>query len=267
MVGMTSPIHESFLMSMFFLSNYDLIGILSDSTKYANGMLSLTWSVSVEEQFYLIWPLLFIFVTLKRAQFAIISIIFIGLVFMFIWHDDMNIIYHHTVSNFVFLGAGALLAYLQIFNHRSLDFFTAFSKKLWLLIIIVFLGILIFSQSWLAIYSYGDMIYFILKAIFLFFLLLILTTNIQKPFELSNLVFLMNIAKYTYGLYMYHRLAGFFLITFFEKVLKVPHSMMLDLVIVILQFLLAFYMAYISYKFIEKPLLNMKDNFSLFHKL
>lgn len=265
-LGMTSPIHESFLMSLFFLSNYDLIGILSDSTKYANGMLSLTWSVSVEEQFYLIWPLLFVLVTLKRVQFAIISVIVIGILFMFSWHDDMDLVYHHTISNFVFLGTGALVAYLHIFNNRNLEFFMIFSKKLWLLIIFILLIILIFSNSYLITYSYGSVIYFVIKAIFLFFLLLLLTANVQRPFELSNITFLKNMAIYTYGLYMYHRIAGFILETSFYKILKFDNSMLIDGILMVFQFCLTFIMAYLSYQYMEKPLLKLKNKFSLFHK-
>ena len=49
------------------LYDYDLISILSNPSQYANGMLSLTWSVSVEEQFYLVWPIMFLLMGFKRA--------------------------------------------------------------------------------------------------------------------------------------------------------------------------------------------------------
>lgn len=265
-LGMSSPIHESFWMSLFFLSNYDLIGILSDTSKYANGMLSLTWSVSVEEQFYLVWPILFVLIGFKRIQNTILSTIIFGIVFMFFFYDDRNVVYHHTISNFVFLGMGGLVAYFKISNSGILKFFNLFSKKQYLVFMISFLIVLIFSESYLKVFTYGSISYFIIKAIFLFFLLLMLTDTIQNPFNLNKIKFLLNTAKYTYGLYMYHRIVGFILITISEKIIKIENSLIFDFVIVVLQFLLTYYMAYLSYYHIEKPLLKLKNKFSLFHK-
>ena len=261
-----SIIYESPLMSVLFLSNYDLIRILSTEGMYDNGMLALTWSVSVEEQFYLVWPLIFLLAGIHRIKYAIISIISIAVFFMLWGHNDINMLYHHTISNLIFLGAGALLAYLQVYEHKSLKWFINISKRQWTSILLVFIILLIFTKELLFSYSYGYIMYFILSAVFLFFLLLMLTYKVNRPIEFSRATVLLKMAKYTYGLYMYHRIAGFILSVIVYKALKFTPGIYLDLIVVLIQFVLTFIMAYLSYKYMEQPILRYKDKFSVFHK-
>ncbi len=261
-----SIIYESPLMSVLFLSNYDLIRILSTEGMYANGMLSLTWSVSIEEQFYLFWPFVFLLVGIHRIKYAIIGIIAVSVFFILWGHNDMEMLYHHTVSNLLFLGAGALLAYLQIYEHKSLKWFVNISKSQWTSIFLIFLILLIFAKEPLFAYEYGHITYFILKAVFLFFLLLMLTYKVNRPIEFSKATILLKMAKYTYGLYMYHRIAGFILSVIVFKAMRFTQGIYLDLIVVLMQFLLAFLLAFLSYKYIEQPILKYKDKFSVFHK-
>ena len=49
-------------MFLFFLSNLDFIDIVGKGlVDNVPLMLGVTWSVSIEEQFYLFWPLIFVF--------------------------------------------------------------------------------------------------------------------------------------------------------------------------------------------------------------
>lgn len=266
LVGNDSPIHESALMYVLFLGNFDLIRILSDTTLYANGMLAVTWSVSVEEQFYLVWPLAIIAVGFIRIKYLILSVMGMGMMFMFLSYDDSRTLYYHTVSNFLFLGTGAMVAYLQIFQHKKLNILLSMSKQKWLTLIVSLLIVLIFTKEPLFSMSYGPPVYLLFVSMFLFCFLLISTENLQSPFEIRNIPFLVHMAKYTYGLYMYHRIAGFMLMTLMYKVLKVDQTFFTDLGVVFLQFIFTFLMAIVSYRFIEKPLLSYKNKFSIFHK-
>jgi peptidoglycan/LPS O-acetylase OafA/YrhL len=181
-------------------------------------------------------------------------------------HDDTSMLYHHTVSNFIFLGAGALIAYLQVNEHKSLKSFTTISKLQWTSFFSIFVLLLIFTKEPLFSFDYGAIIYFILSASFLSFLLLNQTYKVKRSFELSNIPSLIPMAKYTYGLYMYHRIAGFILSTMIFKVMKLDHTIYIDFTVVLLQFCLAFFLAYISYRYMEQPILKYKNRFSIFHK-
>jgi len=267
MMNIDTPLFESPLMSVFFLSNYDLIKIMADPGMYPNGILSLTWSVSVEEQFYLIWPLLFLLVSFSRIKYAIIGVILIGFIFILYHNGDQNVIYRHTVSNFIFLGSGGLLAYLQIYKYKVLNIFMNMNKFKLLSIFLILIMLMIFTKSQLMNSPYGYPGYLFLTVLFLFYTLLLLTTEkIDVFFDLSSISWLLNIAKYTYGLYMYHRIAGFILETVFFKVMKIQSSLGTDFILMIIQFILTFFMAIMSYYFMEKPLLKLKNRFSLFHK-
>ena len=77
LIGMTDHFQSNVLYYLTFLSNFDVIHI----GKYFRGQdvlaQNVTWSVSVEEQFYLFWPVLFTFLP-KRCWVYAISMVIIG---------------------------------------------------------------------------------------------------------------------------------------------------------------------------------------------
>lgn len=261
-----SVTYESPLMSLLFLSNYDLIRILSDKTMYANGMLALTWSVSVEEQFYLFWPLVFVVIPLRFYKWVIVIVLLGATLFGLSRNNNVTIIYHHTVSNFLFLGTGALLGYLVAYEHRALKVLNRITSDQWGAIFAGFILILIFAKDPLWTKNGGVVAYFIITAIFLFLVFLNQVALVQRPFELGRFAGLVSMAKYTYGLYMYHRIAGFVLQVLMYKAMKLNHGMWLDFGFVAANFSLALLFAVLSYRFIERPLLLLKNKYSVFHR-
>lgn len=265
LIGNSSPIWESPLLSALFLSNYDLIRILSTPGQYANGMLSLTWSVSVEEQFYLVWPLLFFAFSKSWYKYIIVFVILTSIFFTAYHHENLLLIYHHTVSNFIFLGTGGLLAYAMI-NKASFLRKLNFSKTVCRSLVFAGLLLLIYLKDILYPVPYGIVFYWIYTAAFLFFLLYTQVHAIVKPFDLSKANWLVLMGKYTYGLYMYHRIGMFIWETVLLKMLRLNEGLVVQAVFIVLSFITAFVLSYFSYQFIEKRLLLLKDRFSYFSK-
>ncbi|HMR81687.1 MAG TPA: acyltransferase [Niabella sp.] len=261
-----TPIYEKPVMSILFLSNYDLVRILNDSSIYPNGILSLTWSVSVEEQFYLIWPLVLAIIPISKLLIVLCGVILTSVVFSIVNDADLNLIYHHTVSNFIFLGGGAFVAFIVLNRPVLIQKLSKIDSKQWSIFFIIGLAFMIFSKKILFSIKGGSAFYFFVSAVVIASVILNQVANVKRPFNLSRSGFLVKMGKYTYGLYMYHRIAMFLLSLLFSKFFILP-SVSSDLLYSVLAFFLAFIISYYSFHIIERPILKWKDRFSIFRKL
>ena len=76
----------------------------------ATGLLGVTWSLAVEEQFYLVWPLVVRFCSEAQLRRIAISVIFLSPVLRFYLAQHQVNIYSNTFCRLDGLMAGALLA-------------------------------------------------------------------------------------------------------------------------------------------------------------
>lgn len=128
------------------------------------------------------------------------------------------------------------------------------------------LALLIFAEDPLYKMPYGVVIYWIFTALFLFLLLFTQVNDVKKPFDLGKSNFLVWMGKYTYGLYMYHRIAMFIIDITIYKFFKLEQSTSLEVASIVFTFIIAWVLTYLSYRFVEKRFLHLKDKFSHFKK-
>lgn len=232
-----------------FVSNFDMIQSAGEGSYLPVG---ITWSVAVEEQFYLFWPLLFFFLPVKTYKYVLLLTVGASIIFK-IWHyDDIEVLRFHSISAMTNLSIGGIAAYYAVNNKiRQQNFFFKNNTAIYLTG-----ALLIFADNYFD-FPGRVVIFKTLEALFFAFVILDQSFNAEGKFKISRSGWLTKWGKYTYGIYMLHMtvLYGvsiacivFHLSDLYKHILSFVVALPLTLLI-----------AYLSYEFYEKRFLALKD--------
>ena len=120
-----SPVRETIWWNVTYMTNLYLAQIGT----WDSGSIIHLWSLAVEEQFYLFWPLIILLVPRKRLLGVLILIIAIApayRLFCNIYHINKVATAVMTIGNIDLLGLGALLAYIKMHMKDRLPAFTKY---------------------------------------------------------------------------------------------------------------------------------------------
>jgi len=228
--------------NFFFLNNFDF----GNPCPAKN--VNITWSVAIEEQFYLVWPVLFILLRNKIKFLFIISFALIILGFVYkINASELNA-YFHTFGNVSYLMIGCCGAIL-FSKYRDLISSNSYFGKFQLYVVFLLIFLLILFQS-------------VFSMIFLpiLFLYIIYYFIVNEKNDHEN--FFSKLGKYTYGMYLYHPTIIIFSKMIFD-ILKIEYQNagVGYLFLGLLSFLLTVLVSIISYNIFEKKILNLKRYF------
>ena len=247
--------------SLFWISCYMSNILVYNTQNWFN--FAHSWSLSVEEQFYILWPWLIIFIKEKNLIYIFIFAIIVG-----IFTSFYTIIFQNNWAGFVLMpscmqafGIGGLYAYLV--KKEKL--------KLFLKIINIIFPVALFLHFFWSFNvesgKHFSSIFLTINCVISIWIIHRVLTNksiILKKYLFEN--FLLNkIGQVSYGIYLYHGALGFV----YEKTVKFLFVENNHMMLTLLDWKNAFYIKLVllgiialsSYYFIERPILKLKDKF------
>ncbi len=247
---------------IFFLGNIDLVYM-----GYASVIIGVLWSLAVEEQFYLIWPAVFKKIKLSRIPWVLGGVIIWSWIYRFAHWENYEIVHYMTLSVFSDLAIGCLLAYVAYFNKGFVTFFEklpswaiainyiVISVYIVLRVVVPFMFSPTINRT---LYSLESIIFCIL------FSVVIMEQCFGKHslFKMAHSHVFTYLGKISYGLYAYHMIALtivlWFGVVFFG--LPLQYSSVISFGFIgASTFVLSVFFAYVSYVYMEKPILKLKD--------
>lgn len=218
--------------------------------------LSHLWSLAVEEQFYIVWPLL-VFLLPRRVLGIFSGILLVAGVYLRMWTDSM--FGEWSIASYVLpycrmdgLAAGSLLAVLVRGKALQLEGWQReLGRDLTFLAGMILLYFVVAGNS----HWRGT----VMALFFMGFTYLALCSE-GRVRQICETAFLRHIGKYSYALYVFHQMFRMVYGWYLREPLQATGwpAEVVQLLYQILAFGATYGLARLSWRFLEKPFLDMK---------
>jgi peptidoglycan/LPS O-acetylase OafA/YrhL len=253
-----SPHEPAHLINFLtFTSNFDYIATGSPDSS----VLSVLWSVAIEEQFYLVWPVLIAVVPFKYLWLLFAALIVFSLGFR-ITHNDYANLEYHSFSCIGDLVTGSLAAWLVM---RFEGFKERIAGQKWFVYTVPYLLFAVYfiwkdslTDSYPQLHPYDRLV----SAVLIAWIVLDQSFNVHSPLRLSRFRLLTKGGKYTYGMYCLHFIGILVAVTLTKQVLhfeSLPGVMIVEPAV---SLLITIAVSWASYHWFELYFLRLKQKFA-----
>lgn len=234
------------MIQNFYMAHYNHFGPLP---------LTPTWSLCIEEQFYLIIPFLIFLINRKYAWILAVA----GIIIAIVARGTASNYY----SGYVLLTSrldSPMMGFLLAWLHQYQSFRDWISKKLvWVAGLLIIMAIL--CWRFYAEPHPGILGHTLVGFTFaLVVILAIYSKNILLGNMLSN-AFLIEMGKLSYFIYLYHQFVNGLLHLVFLKQRNPILDSYAAIGLTVISFVITYLLAALSFKFIEKPAINYSHRF------
>ncbi|MBL8001566.1 MAG: acyltransferase [Flavobacteriales bacterium] len=255
-IGQPEPETADLLHYLTFTGNFDQ----ARGEFPASSVVSILWSIAVEEQFYLFWPVLIAIVPERRLPWLFASVVAMGIVFRGIVNDAFA--YEcHTLScvNDMAIGGWASMA---LFSERGRSWVAGWGRPTILLLHLAFLVLYIFRDKLLMPWFIPGILDRTLFAASAASLLLYQVQGMPTRLRLTHSPVLQWAGRISYGLYCLHPIAVLVAIQVMQRT-GLDHTVWCALIWQPgLALVLTFVLAWASHRWFERPFLRLKDRFA-----
>ncbi len=249
----------------FFLSNM----YVAQRGGFNHGLIDISWSLAIEEQFYLFWPWIIYFFKAKAITVIVTLFLILGIVLrakFILWDHDYIMAHVFTFAHIDPLLIGGLFSVLLSRKNYIINAeFMGTIKK-------IGLSSLLFYIITLALRNVGitDItivpFYPVISLLFLW----LLVEGLKEQTIISNVLnlkWLGEIGKYSYAIYLFHNpicsALKYVLIGNRYDQLGLLETYFYQVVIIVLTTIITFIIAIMSYHLFEKHFLKLKKHFAM----
>jgi peptidoglycan/LPS O-acetylase OafA/YrhL len=243
-------------MSLAFLENYQMM-ITNDHPNVSP--LGVTWSLCVEEHFYIIWGLLLFFLSPRKLPWLICGSILTAFVCRYLytaWHLPRTDI----LTNIDYFAYGALPAFLLVTRPDSFErLLSRLSRPVKYLLLALVVGYVILSPN--IVYPYQNRVEPLVFGL-LFIITLCCILPEKNAVRIRDRNFLSRLGLYTYGMYLYHTIIINLLVQVYKK-MNLPTDVAGNAVsFTLVSFAATVAISMLSYHYFEKYFLRLKSRFA-----